>query len=130
MGISFDKAFGVQERAVQTRIQRAEILANNLANADTPGYKARDIDFSAVMAGVQTGDELPVDKTNPAHLSGLTAAEGNLLYRTPAQPSLDGNTVDTQTELVEYSRNTLEYQAAFQFLSDRMSSLSKAIKGE
>jgi flagellar basal-body rod protein FlgB len=130
MGISFEKAFGLHENAVHARIKRAEILANNLANADTPGFKARDIDFGAVMQGAKDSQSLAVSRTNPAHLQATVSGDEGLLYRTPLQPSLDGNTVDTQTELVEYSRNALDYQASFQFLNDRMTGLSKAIKGE
>jgi len=129
MGISFDRAFGLQESAVNTRIRRAEILASNLANADTPGFKARDLDFQAVLNGVAESS-LPVARTHPAHLQTTVSAEPGLRYRNPTQPSIDGNTVDTQAELVEFSRNALEYQASFRFLNDSMTGLSKAIKGE
>lgn len=130
MGISFDKALGLHEKAVLTRLQRAEVLAGNLANADTPGYKARDIDFRAVMQGANS-DQMAMARTHAGHIpAGEGAASGELMYRTPLQPSIDGNTVDTQTELVEFSRNSLEFQANFQFLNSRFSGLMKAIKGE
>ncbi|MDX1757320.1 MAG: flagellar basal body rod protein FlgB [Marinobacter sp.] len=132
MAISFDKALGIHEHALQARVQRAEVLANNLANADTPGFKARDLDFQAMMEqakGQVSG--LPMSRTNDRHLD-TSGASGSpeLLYRTPHQPSIDGNTVDSQEEQSRFMRNAMDYQASFQFLSSKFSGLTKAIKGE
>ncbi len=135
MNISFSNALGVHEHALELRTKRAEVLANNLANADTPGYKARDIDFQALLnqqmqgqAGEQT---LKMATTNGKHLPvNATDESADLLYRTPSQPSLDGNTVDTQTEKAEFMKNTLQYQSSFQFLNSRFKSLNNAIRGE
>lgn len=130
MGISFENISGLYEKALTTRLQRSEVLANNIANADTPGYKARDIDFRSVMAGV-AHDQLPLEKTDKGHIAiGQGEADGRLMYRNPIQPSIDGNTVDTQTEIVEFSRNALEYQASFQFLNSRFTGVKNALKGE
>ncbi len=130
MGISFENISGLYEKALTTRLQRSEVLANNIANADTPGYKARDIDFRSVMAGVAR-DQLPLEKTDKGHIAiGQGEADGRLMYRNPIQPSIDGNTVDTQTEIVEFSRNALEYQASFQFLNSRFTGVKNALKGE
>lgn len=135
MAISFDKALGIHPQAIELRVQRAELMANNLANADTPGFKARDIDFKAVMAqqlsGNASGTELAMNVTNGRHVSaGANGSDASLLYRNPLQPSVDGNTVDTQQELAEFTKNVLDYQASFQFLNGKFKSLSKAIKGE
>lgn len=133
MSISFDKALGIHAQALDIRASRAEILANNLANADTPGFKARDIDFKA-MLNEQMGnssDVLPMATTNGKHLPhGNMSPTDALLYRTPLQPSVDGNTVDTQQEVAEFSKNAMDYQASFHFLNSKFKGLTGAIKGE
>ncbi len=132
MAISFDNALGVHAQALEARVKRAEVLANNLANADTPGYKARDIDFQAMMQQAQqrmSGFEMA--KTDDGHMdTSSDAGSGQLMYRTPHQPSLDGNTVDAQSEQTRFMRNAMDYQASFQFLSSKFSGLTKALKGE
>lgn len=132
MAINFDAALGVHEDALTLRARRAEVLANNIANADTPNYKARDLDFAAVLAG-QTGQfDLPMEQTRPDHqgefLSPDTAAD--LMFRTPYQPSVDGNTVEVQEEMARYSDNAIRYQASFQFLNGKFKGLVTAIKGD
>jgi len=130
MGISFDRALGIHAQALEVRVSRAEVLANNLANADTPGYKARDIDFQA-MLGQQMDGQLEMATTNGKHLPvGGLASEDSLKYRVPTQPSLDGNTVDTQMETAEFTKNVMDYQASFQFLNSKFKGLSAAIRGE
>ncbi|MCS5563370.1 flagellar basal body rod protein FlgB [Marinobacter sp.] len=132
MAISFDQALGVHEQALQARVKRAEVLANNLANADTPGYKARDVDFQAMMQ--QAHDKvsgLQISRTDDAHMdTSAGGSDSELLYRTPHQPSVDGNTVDAQQEQSRFMRNAMDYQASFQFLSSKFSGLTKALKGE
>lgn len=132
MAISFDKALGIHEHALQARVQRAEVLANNLANADTPGFKARDIDFQAMMQKAQESvSGLSMNRTHQGHMdTSSPGSDGELLYRTPHQPSIDGNTVDAQEEQSRFMRNAMDYQASFQFLSSKFSGLTKAIKGE
>lgn len=134
MAISFDKALGIHEQAVGLRIQRAEILANNIANSDTPNYKARDIDFESVLRGVQANDQQPLkmNRTSEGHNVGLIDAgfASELMYRIPSQPSVDGNTVDVQAEMARYTENAIDYQASFQFLNNKFKGLSSAIKGE
>ncbi|MBE0485080.1 flagellar basal body rod protein FlgB [Marinobacter sp.] len=132
MAISFDKALGIHEHALQARVQRAEVLANNLANADTPGFKARDIDFQAMMQKAQASvSGIAMSKTHHGHMdTSSPGSDGELLYRTPHQPSLDGNTVDAQEEQSRFMRNAMDYQASFQFLSSKFAGLTKAITGE
>lgn len=133
MAISFDNALGIHPQALELRVQRAELMANNLANADTPGFKARDIDFKTALAeqSAQLGDTLNMAATSSGHFSNHTdMGKAEVLYRNPLQPSLDGNTVDTQQELAEFTKNVLDYQTSFQFLNGKFKSLSKAIKGE
>jgi flagellar basal-body rod protein FlgB len=132
MAISFDKALGVHQYALEARVKRAEVLANNLANADTPGFKARDVDFRSMMQRAeQTVNGLGMSKTNEAHIDSTTGGrDSSLLYRTPYQPSVDGNTVDAQQEQARFMRNAMDYQASFQFLSSKFAGLTKALKGE
>jgi len=133
MAISFDKALGIHPQALELRVQRAELMANNLANADTPGFKARDIDFKAALAeqSSRMDGQLGMSATRAGHISNQSEmGKAEVLYRNPIQPSLDGNTVDTQQELAEFTKNVLDYQTSFQFLNGKFKSLSKALKGE
>jgi len=129
MAISFDKALGIHERALGVRAQRAEIIANNLANADTPGFKARDVDFKAMLAS-QMEPAAAMKVTSERHIAAATPESGELLYRNPTQPSIDGNTVDTQQEMAEFSKNALGFQATFQFLNSKFKGLTSAIRGD
>jgi len=131
MGLSFEKAFGVHAAAVSLRSQRAELLAANVANADTPGYKARDLDFAAALA--EAGAGAPgLRRTDAAHLGspGSTPAGATLEYRVPLSPSLDGNTVDAHMESMAFLENALRYQASLQFLDGRISGIRLALRGE
>lgn len=135
MAISFDKALGVHEQALMLRAQRQEVLAANLANADTPGYKARDIDFKAALQASRpsAGGELPLATTRSNHLSAggqvTGAGQAALMFRMPLQPALDGNTVETHVEQGHFADNTLRYQASLQFLGSRFSSLKSILQG-
>ncbi|MEI5638162.1 MULTISPECIES: flagellar basal body rod protein FlgB [unclassified Pseudoalteromonas] len=134
MAISFDKALGVHQHTMLIRSQRAEMLASNIANADTPGYKAKDIDFAgalkAAKAGQRSGNDMV--RTDAKHLSGGTKmTNANELYRSPNQADTgDGNSVDIQVERNLYTQNALEYQASLQFLSGKFSGLKKALGGQ
>jgi flagellar basal-body rod protein FlgB len=126
-----DDLFGVHAQALQVRSKRSEILASNMANADTPGYKARDIDFQQVLQQLNQ-DSVRLLTTHQAHIqsdANLLQAE-QLLYRTPMQASLDGNTVDTEQEHVAFSANAMEYQVSLRFLNDKINGLRKALRGE
>ncbi|MFC4258887.1 flagellar basal body rod protein FlgB [Marinobacter lacisalsi] len=132
MAITFDNALGIHEQALVARSRRAEVLANNLANADTPGFKARDVDFQSMLdKATESTQGLSMERTHQSHMdvSG-TGSANELLYRLPHQPSIDGNTVDAQQEQTRYMRNAMDFQASFQFLNSKFSGLSKAIKGE
>ncbi|MGS2717502.1 flagellar basal body rod protein FlgB [Eionea flava] len=133
MAINFNNALGVHEQALRLRSDRAALLADNLANADTPGYKAKDIDFKAVLGGqVQmNASGSSMKKTHGMHFStSMQNSEYDMLYRTPQQPSIDGNTVEEQIENAEYMKNTLAFEASFNFLNGKFKKLTSAIKGE
>lgn len=132
MTISFNKALGIHEQALLLRSKRTEVLANNIANVNTPGFKARDIDFHSVL-GQQYGDSGTPNmiRNSPLHLSGAAAPDKvTLSYRIASQASLDGNTVDEQLENAAFARNALDHQASFQFLNGKFSGLMKALRGE
>ena len=129
--ISFDNALGVHPKALQLRATRAEILANNLANADTPGFKARDINFQAVLQGeLDQSQSLAVKRTHQGHLAGQGQQQDSLKYRNPMQPSIDGNTVDSQLEQALFTRNAMSYNSSFEFLNSKLTGLAGAIRGE
>lgn len=135
MAISFRNSVGLFESALKLRAARAEILAGNLANADTPGYQARDFNFADALKQQMSlepkGDALQL--TQPRHQGGIGGLGGegmDVQFRTPSQPSLDGNTVEEQVEHAEFMQNSLEYQTSFTLLNSRFRGLMSAIKGE
>ena len=143
MPFNLNTYLGVQPDALQVYSKRAEVLAANLANADTPGYKARDIDFRAALAsadpqsaagGASSGSlqmttDNRLDVTSPSTPGGLSTADF-LKYRVPLAPSLDGNTVSSQLEEAKFAQNTVRYQAALTFLEQRFTQLKTAITGQ
>ena len=133
MPVGLDSYLGVHAEALKVQTQRMDVLANNLANVDTPGYKARDIDFRTALAAagsVEGGVTLAT--TDVKHLSVNPTADGGaaLKYRVPLAPSLDGNTVDSQQEQAAFADNTVHYQATLTFLSMRLRNLVTAITGQ
>ncbi len=133
MALSFAAAMGIHDKALALHSQRAELLANNMVNADTPGYKARDIDFRRVLQQrLDAGSEVALRATHAGHLTAQGGAGGSaeLLYRTPTQPAIDGNTVDLQIEQAEFAKNALRFQTSFTFLNSKINGLSRAIRGE
>lgn len=133
MSISFDKALGIHESALHFRSERASVLANNLANIDTPNYKAKDLDFKqALNQKMQSSTGFDLSTTQSGHIDGgaFASNEGDVLYRTPQQPSLDGNTVEDQIEHAEYMKNALAFQTSFQLLNSKFTGLRSAIRGE
>lgn len=126
-----DNLFGIHATALKLRANRAELLAANIANADTPNYKARDIDFKHALklAANNSGDMVT---TNARHITsaGTSKMGAEIMYRIPSQPSLDGNTVDLQTERSAFLENAMMYQASLRFLNGKISGLMTAIRGE
>ena len=121
--------FGVHEQALTLRAHRTEVLATNLANVDTPGFKARDFDFSTVLTGAAAGRSQGLEATNARHIRTGSAQRPELAYRNPFQPSRDGNTVEADLEFARFAENSIAYQATLRFLSGRISTLRMAIGG-
>ena len=136
MSISFDKALGIHEKALGFRAQRAEVLANNIANADTPNYKARDLEFGSVLAAQaakgQSSNFSGASLTNERHIAVDTfeIADPSLRFRTPHHASLDQNTVDMQIEQSNYAQNAIDFQASFTLLNSKFKGLMSALRGE
>lgn len=131
MALSFDKAFGVHQYTLGVRARRAEVLAGNIANADTPGYKAKDVDFSQALKDAQSGQGFGLSATNERHFALNLGNSGDVKYRNPLQPDTgDGNTVDLQQERKDFMQNSLEYQTSLEFMNSKISGLLKALKGE
>ena len=134
MPINFDSAIGVHADALRVRSQRAELLASNMANADTPNYKAQDIDFKETLKNAMAGSSpSQLNTTNNKHYA--TNPESNELmgpiqYRVATQDSLDGNSVDEEVEQAQFMHNAVQYQASLQFLGGKFSSMTRALKGE
>ncbi|MDT8893237.1 flagellar basal body rod protein FlgB [Halomonas sp. I1] len=132
-----DAAFNFHQQALSLRHERQQVLASNIANADTPGYKARDMDFTsalerAMQRGGGSGEGLALEQTSSRHLAGQASAlpRGDLLYRVPDQPSLDGNTVDMDRERAQFADNSVRYQAALTFIGRRIQGLKSAMQPE
>ena len=130
MAINLDKLMGFHQKAMQVRTQRMEVIAGNLANANTPGYKARDIDFKQAMKSAQQSSGQNLVRTHDNHIKGSMQSSGELKFRMPDQPDTgDGNTVDVQVERNTFLDNGLRYQAGMEFLNGKISGMKKAIKG-
>ena len=135
MPFSIDQALGIHAQALILRSQRAQVLAANLANADTPNFKARDVDFKSVLSAAQqqtASEAVSLQVTDAAHIAKTPDTQNGyeLKYRGPYQSGIDGNTVDTQKEHSEFMQNALQYQASITFLSGRLRSLLSAIRGD
>jgi len=131
MSLIPDNLFGIHTRALELWQRRSEVLASNLANADTPGYLARDVDFRKALsaAGDGTGN-LPLQTDASGQIGGSAAQAGAPLeYRVPTQPSMDGNTVDEQVEQAAFAANGVHYQASLSFITAQIHMLRNAITG-
>lgn len=146
MAMPLDSYLGIHPQALKLSAQRSEVLAANMANADTPGYKAQDVDFKAALASSQLaakGGSLAMTASNSNSATGAVSsnqhiplmqttdsANALMKYRVPLAPSLDGNTVDAQVEQANFAQNAVRYQASLSFLNGKFRSLMTAITGQ
>jgi flagellar basal-body rod protein FlgB len=121
-----DSILGIHEAALLFRAKRMDVLAANLANADTPHYQARDLDFASALDGAAASART-LTTTDPRHIT--LDAMAVLRYRVPHQPSLDGNTVEADLDLARYAENAVSYQASLLFIGSRVSTLRSALTG-
>ena len=134
MPINFERAFSIYDDALIMRGKRANVLASNIANADTPNYKARDIDFQSILkqATNQHTSSLSMVNRNLDHIKLTSVSNSSVLlkYRNPLHASLDGNTVDSHVEQSKFSQNAIQYQTSFTFLNSSVKGIIKALRGE
>jgi flagellar basal-body rod protein FlgB len=121
-----DNLLGIHTQALGLWQKRAEVLAGNIANADTPDYLARDIDFRKALSQAG-GDQLAMSAPTPGQIDPSANEGDQLAYRVPTQPSMDGNTVDTQAEQAAFAGNTVHYQASLSFITAQIHMLRTAI---
>lgn len=130
-----DDMLSFHTQALRVRDQRQQVLASNIANADTPNYKARDLDFKSALQGALNGagssGGTALATTAPGHLAGNPgqAADTGLLYRTPAQGSVDGNTVDMDAERAAFADNTVHYEFNLTRISQQIKGMLAVIQG-
>jgi flagellar basal-body rod protein FlgB len=135
-GGAIDSVASFQAQALELQAERGRVLASNIANADTPNYKARDFNFQQALAaathGAGTAGRLTMTRTNAAHLTGAGAGTGSpsLMYRAPLQSSVDGNTVDLDVERANFAQNSLRYEATLRFLNGHLKQKMTAINGQ
>ena len=126
---SFTEHLGFHASALQLRSRRNEMLASNIANAATPNFKARDIDFDTELKRINKIGT--IETSNDSHFASIQKRIGkDSLYRLPIHPSLDGNTVEMAVEQMQFSENVMRYQTTLSFLNNKIAGLRSAIKGE
>jgi flagellar basal-body rod protein FlgB len=131
MAISFEKAFGLHPEGMLLREKRSAILADNIANADTPGYKAKDLDFVTALANAQSRQSSSISRTHEKHFQISTDMQQEVKFRNVEQTDTgDGNSVDIHRERNAFSQNSMEYQASLNFLNSKISGLKKAVGGQ
>lgn len=130
MAIGIDKALGIHDDALLLFERRTRLIAENIANADTPNYKARDVDFNSVLQNTKTG-QLTMNTTNSKHIDLSSSVSSSAIkYRIPTQNSADGNSVDMQQEKASFAENSIRYQTTMNILSRRFSGMIKTFRGE
>ena len=133
MANSLDTSLQFHVEALNLRALRQQVLASNIANADTPGYKARDIDFGKSLEAALAGrtQTTSLATTAERHLTAgqQGAAGGPVLYRKPVQPSLDGNTVDMDVERAQFAENAIHFEANLMFINSQLKTMLAAIQG-
>lgn len=133
---AIDRMFNLHQTALGVRGYRGQVIASNIANADTPGYQARDVDFKSALAqaaGVQTREPGQMLKTSSRHMSAVpvqgSTPAGPLLYRAVTQASIDNNTVDVNVERAQFADNAMRYEASLTFINAKIKGLLSAIQG-
>ncbi|MBP8132897.1 MAG: flagellar basal body rod protein FlgB [Zoogloea oleivorans] len=129
-----DQAFNFHQVALNARAYRQQVIASNIANADTPNFKARDVDFREALSGALGGQTpaLNLKTTAARHLSGSagSALDASLKYRNEEQGSVDGNTVNMDVERSAFAENSVQYQASVTFINGLITGMQRAIQGQ
>ena len=122
-----DNVFGVHETAIGVRQRRLSLLGENIANADTPNYKAKDLDFKALINNERS---MSTRRTHESHTDHLGGAKNGLVYRVPNNPAADGNTVELNYQQAQFGKESARYTATLQFLENRIGGIKRALRGE
>ena len=139
MNKSLDEYFAFNHAAMTVKNQRLELISGNIANASTPGFKAKDLDFASLLRSSfdkqSVGPDIPLGTTNAGHVGYVEGpawkdTDSAVTYYVPLAPSLDNNTVEIGVEQARYGRAIADYQASLQFMESKISGLRKALKGE
>lgn len=129
-----DQSINFHRQGLGLRAYRQQVLAANIANSDTPNFKARDIDFSSALQDALAGkgqSDLQMNTTSSRHIVGSSSSgPASLQYRTAFQPSADGNTVDMDVERAKFAENALQYEASLQFIGGQFKTMLTAIQGQ
>lgn len=128
--LNLDSYFGSESKALSASEQRATVIANNLANVDTPNYKAQDLDFNEYLRASMAGGAQQLNVTSPNHIGANSNFSTILKYRQVDHVSLDGNTVDKDIETTEFAKNAVNYQASLSFLTNKIRYMTMALRGE
>jgi len=127
MSAQIGSILGKQAQGLYFHAQRAELLAANIANAETPGYRARDVDFRSALRAASVGH---LAQSHEQHLASSSRFNTSTYYRKPAQSSINGNTVDMSKEQTAYAENALRYQVNLRFLDGKIKGLMLALRGD
>lgn len=128
-----DRAFSLHDDAMVLRSRRSSILAANIANADTPNYKARDMDFTSMMKRLDKGQQnsMVLARTSERHLGATASAvDSGIKFRNPLHASLDGNSVDMHAEQARFSQNAFQYQTSLTLLNSKINGMMLALRGQ
>lgn len=134
MSSRLDEAMRFHQTALNTRAYRQQVIASNIANADTPNFKARDVDFREALKGALAGKSgsLALSTTSARHLAaaGASPLEANLKFRNDQQGAVDGNTVNMDVERSAFAENAIQYQASVTFINGLITGMQRAIQGQ
>lgn len=134
MNIQNSPNLSFHQAALNVRAQRQQVLASNIANADTPNYKARDLDFSSALKGAMSGrvgQPMALATSSSRHIQGMAVGgAAHVMYRQETQSSVDGNTVNMDTERAAFAENALQYEASLTFINSMLRGMQRAVEGQ
>ncbi len=128
---AYDDILGIHATALRIRAERSQVLANNIANADTPNFQAKDINFQQALATAKQAHSVKLTATNSKHITDSNPGLNlDLNNSNSSQPTANGNTVDADVEKVRFTKNSVEYQISLTFLNQKINGLRTAIQGD
>jgi flagellar basal-body rod protein FlgB len=128
-GIPNDSSLEWAARALDWCVRRHRVVSSNIVNRDTPGYRAKDVDFAKVMAQIGTDAEEVLTRTNPAHLPGLSGGASNVMTEKAAAERPDGNSVNLSEEMAHLVENNYTYQALLKHVNRKFQAIKLAVQG-